>query len=680
MDSPESKFHLKDSGDLLGPCFHHLGSLTVEASVDGFAEACQPVIEMTLGQTCEAGMRIERTPVVFTCGEHDRRPESDHDRKMPRPFQTREIVPDDRILLHVTVKGMHNRADVVGCLDVWHLAVDVCLDFTIFLEPQGSSIYARKPVQFSALVRSVPLRSSHAGYHSACRTAEPRSKPRVRRQCWDHAVYLETLKKRTHRTFRVTRRFRLVKAYAVTAWVLLSYGMHALLSWLGAKRWAASRRRALHRKNARRVVRMILSLQGLFIKVGQLISILTNFLPEDFRVELEGLQDRIPARPLTEIRTRIRSEFGADPEDLFASFENEPVASASLAQVHEGRLHDGRRVAVKVQHLNIEEVARLDLRTIRRILGIVSRIVGVRGLDRAYSQLESVILEELDFAAEGRNLSQVAKNFDGYEGVGFPEVVPDRSTSRVLTTTYVEGVKVTDLEGLRQYGVDRRKLAERVVRAYAQMIFVDGFYHADPHPGNVIVRPNGDIVFIDFGAVAGLSPEMKDGIPRLLMGIVLRDRDRIGSAFRQMGIVAQEGHQRTLDELVDHLQKHFFDELSQDSFALQDVNLRSMMEAKMEALPDFLQRGMSVRDLTETFQVPRDWILLERTSLLLLGLCTHLDPTMNPFKTLRPYLERIVFGIEDDWVAVITNVFTDVAVGVVGVFQEINRFVRRLNA
>ena len=135
MDSPESQFDLKDAGDLLGPCFHHLSSLTAEEAVDGFAEACQPVIEMTLGQTREAGVRIERTPVVFTCGEHDRRPESDHDREMPRPLQTREIVPDGRILLHVTVKGVHDRADVVGSLDVWHVAVDGCLGFTIFLEP-----------------------------------------------------------------------------------------------------------------------------------------------------------------------------------------------------------------------------------------------------------------------------------------------------------------------------------------------------------------------------------------------------------------------------------------------------------------------------------------------------------------------------------------------------------------
>lgn len=421
---------------------------------------------------------------------------------------------------------------------------------------------------------------------------------------------------------------------------------------------------------------MILSLQGLFIKVGQLVSILTNFLPDDFRKELEGLQDRIPPRPVSEIRARIRAEFGADPEAIFLTFDDEPIASASLAQVHEARLTDGRRVAVKVQHLNIEEIARLDLLAIRRILRMVSRVLGVRGLDEAYGQLQAVILDELDFEAEARNLQEIASNFGGFRDVGFPEVVPDRTTRRVLTTTFVEGVKVNDLAALDRAGIDRRRLAEHVVDVYARMMFVDGIYHADPHPGNLMVRGDGSIVFVDFGAVARLSPEMKDGIPRLLLGIVTRDKQRIGEAFRQMGLVAQEGHQETIDHLIEHLQKHFFDQLSSDSWELRDINLRSVMEAKMEALPDFLRGGMSVRDLTETFQVPRDWIMLERTTLLLLGLCTHLDPTMNPFRTLRPYLDRVVFGIEDDWVAVIASMFTDAAIGVVEVFQEIHRFVR----
>ncbi|MFQ5627484.1 MAG: AarF/UbiB family protein, partial [bacterium] len=193
----------------------------------------------------------------------------------------------------------------------------------------------------------------------------------------------------SHRAFR--RRFRLIKIYGVTSRILISY----LLSWIaGLLRgpdWVAHSRPALHQRNAQRAVRTILDLKGLFIKVGQLISILTNFLPEDFRHELEKLQDQIPPRPLAEIHSRIRAELGEEPAELFEHFESTPIASASLAQVHEARLHDGRRVAVKVQHVEIEEIARLDLKTIRNILSVVGAFVRVRGLNAQFVQIQEMI-------------------------------------------------------------------------------------------------------------------------------------------------------------------------------------------------------------------------------------------------------------------------------------------------
>lgn len=157
---------------------------------------------------------------------------------------------------------------------------------------------------------------------------------------------------------------------------------------------------ARHRASARRVERTILELNGLFIKVGQLISILTNFLPEEFRSGLEGLQDQVPARPLEQITGRITAEFGRPPEELFAWFDPVPLASASLAQVHEARLHDGRRVALKVQHADIDEIVRLDLTAIRRILGVVQLFTRIRGLESYHSEVREMILEELDFTGD----------------------------------------------------------------------------------------------------------------------------------------------------------------------------------------------------------------------------------------------------------------------------------------
>src|SRR5690349_3491741 len=186
-----------------------------------------------------------------------------------------------------------------------------------------------------------------------------------------------------------------MRAYLVTLRVLASYlalrARRPFLTEIGYERRLLDR----HRVNARRVERAILELDGLFIKVGQLISILANFLPEEFRRELEGLQDAIPARPVEQIVARITREFGQPPDLLFAWWNPEPMASASLAQVHEARLRDGRRVAVKVQHADIDQIAQLDLRAIRRILGIVQFFTRLRGLESYHSEISAMIREEL---------------------------------------------------------------------------------------------------------------------------------------------------------------------------------------------------------------------------------------------------------------------------------------------
>src|SRR5205823_169872 len=183
--------------------------------------------------------------------------------------------------------------------------------------------------------------------------------------------------------------------------------------------WYDDRIGDAHRRNAVRVERTIIKLQGLFIKVGQLLSIMANFLPEQFRTGLEGLQDQVPPRPFEDIETRILTDLGRPVDQVFARFERRPLASASLGQVHEARLQDGTRVAVKVQHRDIDEVTRLDLKTIRRIMGIVQIFVPVRGLDAYYHQIRQMVAEELDFLREAKNIERLAQNFATDQGVVF---------------------------------------------------------------------------------------------------------------------------------------------------------------------------------------------------------------------------------------------------------------------
>jgi ubiquinone biosynthesis protein len=457
-------------------------------------------------------------------------------------------------------------------------------------------------------------------------------------------------------------RFRLARAYAVTLRVLASYLAlrlrRPLLTPDGYERRLIER----HRVNARRVERAILELDGLFIKVGQLISILANFLPEDFRRELEGLQDAIPARPVEQIIARIEREFGTSPDRLFASWNPVPMASASLAQVHEARLHDGRRVAVKVQHADIDEIAHLDLTAIRRILGVVQFFTRLRGLESYHSEISAMIRDELDFRREAQNIALIASHFTADPMVGFPVVISELSTERVLTTELVEAAKVTDLAELARREIDRPALAQRILTAYCQMIFVDGVYHADPHPGNILVRDDGSIVFVDFGAVGQLSRDMKEGIPQFLEGVIKRDAQRITGALRRMGFVARierdgraPNETNVAERVIEYFQRRFLEQVSLESFSLKDVQVD--VRAKTEMIADL--RKLDV--------------------LLLLGLCTTLDPAMAPMRTIQPYLEQFVLGRGQDWVALVRLAVKDMAMSVLTLPEGMNRFVARAN-
>ncbi|HVX38585.1 MAG TPA: AarF/UbiB family protein [Gemmatimonadaceae bacterium] len=471
---------------------------------------------------------------------------------------------------------------------------------------------------------------------------------------------------------------RLVRIYATLVRVLASYlGLRLLRPFLGAEAYEA-RLATRHRKNARRIERAIVRAGGLFIKVGQLISILTNFLPEEFRRELEGLQDQLPPRAYAEIAARIRAEFGAEPDALFATFDREPIATASLAQVHVATMPDGRRVAVKAQHADIERVARQDLVIIRRILHIVQLFTGVRGLESYHPEISQMIAEELDFTMEAGHIRTIGAHFAGDRMVRVPSVVPDRSTRRVLTTEYVTGTKITDFPELASRGLHRRRLAERVVAAYCRMIFVDGIYHADPHPGNILVAPDGAIVFLDFGAVGVLAPRMKQGIPRFLEGVIKRNPSQITEAIREMGFVARDaGAADVAERVIEYVQRRFLEQATEASWGLGSMQLD--MRTKLEALADLRRLDVSFRKLTATFQVPRDWVLLERTLLLLLGLCTELDPDWNPMAVIRPYLEDVVLGNERNWGEMLGGSLKEMALTAATLPENLQRTLVRAN-
>lgn len=482
-----------------------------------------------------------------------------------------------------------------------------------------------------------------------------------------------------------TRALRFLKAYWVTFVVIASYLSVRVQARFRSR---AAVQRLLARKNvrnARRIERAIVQLQGLFIKVGQLISIMTNFLPPEFRDQLEGLQDQVPARPYPDIERRIREELGGrSPDELFASFDREPVASASIGQVHLARLRDGEKVAVKVQYPDIESIVRSDLRTLRRIFAIVGHFVRYGELDEVYREIRAMIVEELDFRAEAENARRIAANFARRREVAFPHPIPELCTARVLTTRFEEGCKVSDLLGLERAGIDRQRLARQVVELYCQQIFTDGLYHADPHPGNLLVRKQADgsdelcVVFLDFGAVAEIPPEMRQGIAELIQGGLAGDTERIVRAMKKMGFIARGADDRVFDRVVEYFHSRFQEEISLESFNLKDIKFDP--QKSLENLADLRRMDISLRELTSSFHVPKEWILLERTLLLLVGLCTALDPAMNPMTVIRPYLERFVLGDEGDWSALVVDTTKDLLLSVVALPGDMRRVMRTVQS
>jgi ubiquinone biosynthesis protein len=481
-----------------------------------------------------------------------------------------------------------------------------------------------------------------------------------------------------------TRAMRSLKAYWVTFRVISSYLLIRFQARFRSKPVIERKLAAAHLKNAKRIEQTILSLQGLFIKVGQLISIMTNFLPEQFRKQLEGLQDAVPPRPYADVEKALREELGKGPDELFAHFERRPIASASIGQVHLARMHDGMTVAVKVQYPDIEEIVKADLATLERIFRITGRFVHYQGMEDVYREIRTMILEELDFRAEAEHATLIAANFADQPEVAFPQVIAPLSTARVLTTKFETGVKISDCAGLARLAIDRGVLARRVVEVYCQQIFTDGVYHADPHPGNILVRPSGSpdnapcIVFLDFGAVARISPEIRNGIVELIQGALTRDTQRIVAAMKTMGFVARGADDRVFEQVVEYFHARFQEQISLDSFNLRDIKFDP--EKGLENLADLRKMDITLRELSENFHVPKEFILLQRTLLLLMGLCTELDPTMNPMTVIRPYLERFVLGDEGDWSTFVVNTTRDLVMSVAALPSDLRKVMRLTQA
>ncbi len=427
------------------------------------------------------------------------------------------------------------------------------------------------------------------------------------------------------RLFRYRGRF--VQGVILFLRVLISYKLFGLMNVFAAPAIRQERLKRLHAKNARVLREHMISMRGVLIKIGQFMSSRVDVLPEEYTDELSKLQDQVPPAPFADIARRVTEELGP-MDEVFSSFDEEPIASASLGQAHRACLRGGECIVVKVQYPGIEEVIAADMKTLKFVIRILRILFRHINLDVIYSEFSRIILEELNYLQEGKNAEIFARNFAENKRIAIPMVYWPFTTEKVLTLEYLSGVKITDFDEMDRQGIDRKESGRILAEAYAQMFFVDGLFHGDPHPGNIFVRPGPEIVLVDFGMVDRISPSRREGLRRAFTAIVDRDSRGFVRALVDMDFIPLTRDIQPLVQFVDRILEKYRD-LSASEFKSMDIDEigRDIQEA--------LQ-------LNTAIQIPNDFILFGRVVGMLNGLGSRLDPETNIIEIAAPFAKRFI--------------------------------------
>lgn len=406
--------------------------------------------------------------------------------------------------------------------------------------------------------------------------------------------------------------------------------------------WLQAQREALDARNAKRLYRGFVTLRGVFIKLGQVLSIMGGFLPRVYAKELEGLQDQVPPHPYREIEKALVRSLKGPVASLFADFNQEPIAAASLGQVHAATLADGRKVAVKVLYPGIRAIIAVDMQVVRLALWLYKRFVPVAKLDRVHDSLVDMLGRETNYLHEAECLRTMSKNFRGENDIVFPEVVESHTTSEVLCMTFMEGVKITRFDTLAEHGVTPNKVATRLVQIFYKMLFVDHYFHADPHPGNFLIRPGAspgsfELVVLDFGAACTARAEVIDGLLEALQAMFAKNPAGVLRGFRRMGFMAEGGNEALLEATVERYVERLL--------RINTRTPRALMEAspdQLEALADPGLERAELQDLMKAFEYPEDWFYVERASVLLFWLAAQIDPDLDTMMVGVPYVMPLI--------------------------------------
>jgi predicted unusual protein kinase regulating ubiquinone biosynthesis (AarF/ABC1/UbiB family) len=441
------------------------------------------------------------------------------------------------------------------------------------------------------------------------------------------------------------RYFRILSFFSRTILGIIWWDL--ILPKIGFRKLSQSSRPKRMKVVAQHFRKLAVQMGGVMIKVGQFLSARLDVLPRVITDELAGLQDEVAPEPFEPMLALIEAEFGMPLDQKFTDFNPEPIASASIGQVYSAHLcvtqSDGipcPAVVVKVQRPHIEEIIEVDLAAIKKVGEWLQRYKPISkraSVPRLIEEFSRSLYEEIDYLHEGKNAETFAENFKELPNVRVPNVIWSHTSKRVLTLEDVGGIKITDYAAIEAAGLDRKEVAKRLFDTYLKQIFEDGFFHADPHPGNLFVQPPAEgsdpgdwkLTFIDFGMTGTLPENTFNGLREALIAVATQDAHRLTQAYQILDVLLPGADVALLEKAGQRVFERLWGKTTSQ--------LREMhQEEAQEFIDEF---GDLMYEMP--FQVPENLILLGRCVAILSGMCTGLDAEFNIWKSVSPYADKL---------------------------------------
>jgi ubiquinone biosynthesis protein len=433
----------------------------------------------------------------------------------------------------------------------------------------------------------------------------------------------------------IGRTYRHLNRYRQILTVLFKYGFGDLLELLKIDQYIEvglqmiSRNRGARVERLTRPQRLRMAFEELgptYIKLGQILSTRPDLIPLDFIQELSKLQDDVPAFPYKDVCKVVESEFGRPPEALFDSLEKEPQASASIGQVHRAVLKDGESVAVKFQRPGIRKIIEVDLEIMLHLATLAEHHIEELALHRPVKIVDEfarTLEKEIDYKIEATNMERCARQFLDDPYVYIPKVYREVTSSRVLTAEFVEGIKISDIDGLESAGLDRKLITARGADLVLEQVFEHGFFHADPHPGNIFALPNNVICLIDFGMVGVVDRQTRNNFVDLLDSIVHQNEIQAAEVLLKLTYWDEEPDRRLLErEVADFMGRHLYK-------PLKEIELGKLLQQLLEVAGDFRLR------------IPPDLFLMIKALGTVEGVGRMLDPDFDMIAQATPFIAKV---------------------------------------